>query len=87
MHSSFVSGFTEFVPPSFIAAEAPMYKKSLVPGIAASMPDEEVLRMYAVSRFMLHPWIANIQVSWVKQGPGWRSAASKLERMTSAAPS
>ncbi|MBA0089240.1 MAG: hypothetical protein HRJ53_29980 [Acidobacteria bacterium Pan2503] len=69
MHSSFVSGFTEFVPLSFIAAEAPMYKESLVPGIAASMPDEEVLRMYAVSRLMLHPWIANIQASWVKQGP------------------
>lgn len=69
MHSSFVSGFTEFVPLSFIAAEAPMYKKSLVPGIAASMPDEEVLRIYAVSRLMLDPWIANIQASWVKQGP------------------
>lgn len=62
-------GFTEFVPLSFIAAEAPMYKKSLVPGIAASVPDEDVLRMYAVSRLMLDPWIPNIQASWVKQGP------------------
>jgi FO synthase subunit 2 len=49
-----------------IAAEAPMYKKSLVPGIAASVPVEDVLRMYAVSRLMLDP---TIQASWVKQGP------------------
>ena len=62
-------GFTEFVPLSFIAAEAPMYKKSLVPGIAPSVPDEDVLRIYAVSRLMLGPWIPNIQASWVKQGP------------------
>jgi CofH/MqnC C-terminal region len=53
----------------FIAAEAPMYKKSLVPGIAASVPDEDVLRMYALSRLMLDPWIPDIHASWVKQGP------------------
>jgi 7,8-didemethyl-8-hydroxy-5-deazariboflavin synthase CofH subunit len=62
-------GITEFVPLSFIAAEAPMVKKSLVPGVPTSIPREDVLRMYAVSRLMLDPWITNIQAAWVKQGP------------------
>jgi 7,8-didemethyl-8-hydroxy-5-deazariboflavin synthase CofH subunit len=62
-------GITEFVPLSFIAAEAPMAKKSLVPGVRTSIPREDVLRMYAVSRLMLDPWITNIQAAWVKQGP------------------
>jgi 7,8-didemethyl-8-hydroxy-5-deazariboflavin synthase CofH subunit len=62
-------GFTEFVPLSFIAAEAPMFKKALVPGVRASVPQEDVLRMYAISRLMLDPWITNIQATWVKQGP------------------
>jgi len=62
-------GITEFVPLSFIAAEAPMVKKSLVAGVRTSVPREDVLRMYAVSRLMLDPWITNIQVAWVKQGP------------------
>ena len=62
-------GITEFVPLSFIASEAPMFKKSMVPGIRPSIADQDVLRMYAVSRLMLDPWITNIQVAWVKQGP------------------
>jgi 7,8-didemethyl-8-hydroxy-5-deazariboflavin synthase CofH subunit len=62
-------GITEFVPLSFIAAEAPMVKKSLVPGIQPSISHEDVLRMYAVARLMLDPWIPNIQAAWVKQGP------------------
>ncbi len=62
-------GITEFVPLSFIAAEAPMVKKSLVPGVRTNVPREDVLRMYAVSRLMLDPWITNIQAAWVKQGP------------------
>ena len=62
-------GITEFVPLSFIAAEAPMVKKSLVPGIPTNIPRESVLRMYAVARLMLDPWIPNIQAAWVKQGP------------------
>jgi len=64
------SGITEFVPLSFIAAEAPMAKKSLVPGIQTNIAREDVLRMYAVARLMLDPWIPNIQATWVKQGPG-----------------
>jgi FO synthase subunit 2 len=62
-------GITEFVPLSFIAAEAPMVKKSLVPGIRTAVTREDVLRMYAVARLMLDPWIPNIQATWVKQGP------------------
>ena len=62
-------GITEFVPLSFIAAEAPMAKKSLVPGIQTNITREDVLRMYAVARLMLDPWIPNIQATWVKQGP------------------
>jgi 7,8-didemethyl-8-hydroxy-5-deazariboflavin synthase CofH subunit len=61
-------GITEFVPLSFIAAEAPMVKKSLVDGVRTSVPREDVLKMYAVARLMLDPWIKNIQAAWVKQG-------------------
>ena len=62
-------GITEFVPLSFIAAEAPMAKKSLVSGIQTNITREDVLRMYAVARLMLDSWIPNIQATWVKQGP------------------
>lgn len=62
-------GITEFVPLSFIAAEAPMAKKSLVPGIRSEVSRDDVLRMYAVARLMLDRWIPNIQATWVKQGP------------------
>ena len=61
-------GFTEFVPLSFIHTEAPMFQKSLVPGIRPGATSEEVLRMYAVSRLMLNGWIHHVQASWVKQG-------------------
>jgi 7,8-didemethyl-8-hydroxy-5-deazariboflavin synthase CofH subunit len=62
-------GISEFVPLSFIAAEAPMAKKSLVPGIRTEVTRDDVLRMYAVARLMLDSWIPNIQAAWVKQGP------------------
>jgi FO synthase len=59
-------GFTEFVPLPFIHMEAPMYLK----GRARPGPTfAEVLLMHAVARLALHPWIENIQVSWVKAGP------------------
>ncbi|HTC90038.1 MAG TPA: 5-amino-6-(D-ribitylamino)uracil--L-tyrosine 4-hydroxyphenyl transferase CofH [Bryobacteraceae bacterium] len=61
-------GFTEFVPLSFIASEAPMVKKSLVPGVRADVAGEDVLRMYAVARLMLDASIPNLQATWVKQG-------------------
>jgi 7,8-didemethyl-8-hydroxy-5-deazariboflavin synthase CofH subunit len=62
-------GITEFVPLSFIAAEAPMAKKSLVPGIRSEVTRDDVLRMYAIARLMLDRWIPNLQATWVKQGP------------------
>src|SRR5216684_2430662 len=62
-------GITEFVPLSFIATEAPMVKKSPAPGVRTDVTREDVLRMYAVARLMLDPWIPNIQATWVKQGP------------------
>jgi 7,8-didemethyl-8-hydroxy-5-deazariboflavin synthase CofH subunit len=61
-------GFTEFVPLSFIHSDAPMYQKSLVPGLRPGATREEVIRMYAVARIMLHGSIHHIQASWVKQG-------------------
>jgi len=62
-------GFTEFVPLSFIASEAPMFAKGLVPGIRPGATGAEVMKMYAVSRIMLNNWIPNLQASWVKEGP------------------
>ncbi len=62
-------GFTEFVPLSFVHTEAPMYAKGLVPGIRPGATGAEVIKMHAVARIMLHGWIKNIQVSWVKEGP------------------
>ncbi len=62
-------GFTEFVPLSFIASEAPMYAKGLVPGLRGGATGAEVMKMYAVSRIMLNNWIPNVQASWVKEGP------------------
>jgi FO synthase subunit 2 len=61
-------GFTEFVPLGFIHSEAPMFRKSLVPGIRPGATADEVLRMHAVSRLMFNGWIDHIQASWVKQG-------------------
>jgi FO synthase len=59
-------GFTEFVPLPFVHMEAPMYLR----GRARRGPTfGEVLLMHAVGRLALHPWIQNIQVSWVKAGP------------------
>lgn len=63
-------GFTEFVPLSFIHQDAPMYKKQLVPNLRPGATRDEVLRMYAVARIMLHGSISHIQASWVKQGIG-----------------
>ncbi len=66
------SGFTEFVPLPFVPMEAPMY----VQGRARRGPTfRETLLVHAVARLALHPWITNIQASWVKLGPdGTREA-------------
>jgi FO synthase subunit 2 len=62
-------GFTEFVPLSFIASEAPMYRKGLIDGLRGGATGAEVMKMYAVSRIVLNNWIPNLQASWVKEGP------------------
>jgi FO synthase len=59
-------GFTEFVPLPFVPMEAPIYLK----GMARRGPTfGEALLVHAVARLALHPWITNIQASWVKLGP------------------
>ncbi len=64
-------GFTEFVPLPFVHMEAPMYLK----GRARPGPTfREALLMHAVARLALHPFIENIQASWVKMGPAGLAA-------------
>ena len=58
-------GFTEFVPLGFI------HERNLLFNLLGARPGpsmEEDLRIIAVSRLFLRPWIKNIQVSWVKMG-------------------
>jgi FO synthase len=65
-------GFTELVPLPFVPMEAPMYLQ----GRARRGPTfREALLVHAVGRIALHPWITNVQASWVKLGPdGTRQA-------------
>ncbi|HSC91606.1 MAG TPA: 5-amino-6-(D-ribitylamino)uracil--L-tyrosine 4-hydroxyphenyl transferase CofH [Gaiellaceae bacterium] len=59
-------GFTEFVPLPFVHMEAPI----ALQGRARHGPTfGEVLLVHAVARLALHPWITNVQASWVKLGP------------------
>jgi FO synthase len=59
-------GFTEFVPLGFIHERNLLFNHlGARPG--SSMPED--LRLVAVARLFLRPWIRNIQVSWVKMGP------------------
>jgi FO synthase len=58
-------GFTEFVPLPFVHMEAPIFLQ----GRARRGPTfRESVLMHAVGRLALHPWITNIQASWVKLG-------------------
>ncbi|MGH2706073.1 MAG: 5-amino-6-(D-ribitylamino)uracil--L-tyrosine 4-hydroxyphenyl transferase CofH [Actinomycetota bacterium] len=58
-------GFTEFVPLPFVHMAAPIYLR----GRARRGPTfAEALKVHAVARLALHPWITNVQVSWVKMG-------------------
>ncbi len=61
-------GITEFVPLSFVHAEAPMHFQKNVEGVRGGATGVEVLKMHAVARIMLNNWIPNLQVSWVKEG-------------------
>jgi FO synthase len=59
-------GFTEFVPLPFVPMEAPIFLR----GRARRGPTFfETLLVHAVARLALHPWITNVQASWVKLGP------------------
>jgi FO synthase len=65
-------GFTEFVPLPFVHMEAPIAVK----GQARRGPTfGEALLVHAVARLALHPWITNVQASWVKLGPEGVAAA------------
>src|SRR3954453_7116366 len=65
-------GFTEFVPLPFVHMEAPMWLR----GQARSGPTfGETLLVHSVALLALHPWITNIQVSWVKLGAEGAAAA------------
>ena len=58
-------GITEFVPLPFVAMESPIY----LHGRARKGPTfREAVLMHAVARLVLHPYITNIQTSWVKMG-------------------
>ena len=58
-------GFTEFVTLPFIHTNAPVY----LAGIARPGPTPRENRVVvAMARLLLHPYIPNIQTSWVKLG-------------------
>jgi FO synthase len=58
-------GFTEFVPLGFIHPYTRLYAEQ---GSRAGASMAEDLRVVAVARLFLRPWIRNVQVSWVKMG-------------------
>jgi FO synthase len=68
-------GFTEFVPLPFVHMEAPIYLK----GLARPGPTfREAILVHAVGRLALHPWITNVQASWVKLGVAGAQAALRV---------
>ncbi|MDQ3992485.1 MAG: 5-amino-6-(D-ribitylamino)uracil--L-tyrosine 4-hydroxyphenyl transferase CofH, partial [Actinomycetota bacterium] len=65
-------GFTELVPLPFVHMEAPIYLR----GRARPGPTlREAIVVHAVARLALHPWITNVQASWVKLGVTGAQAA------------
>ena len=63
-------GFTEFVPLNFVHSEAPMYIHNMHEGIKKGGSGRDVLLTHAVARIMFNNCIENLQMSWVKEGPG-----------------
>ena len=60
-------GITEFVPLPFVHMMSPVFVKQ---GAARRGPTiHECILLHAVARLALHPFITNIQASWVKMGP------------------
>ncbi|MDI6888566.1 MAG: 5-amino-6-(D-ribitylamino)uracil--L-tyrosine 4-hydroxyphenyl transferase CofH [Methanocellales archaeon] len=55
-------GFTEFIPLSF------MPKNNELGGIARGPTSMDNLKMHALSRILLYPYVRNVQASWVKLG-------------------
>jgi FO synthase len=65
-------GFTELVPLPFVHMEAPIYLR----GNARPGPTfREAVLVHAAARLALHPWITNVQASWVKLGLAGAQAA------------
>ena len=58
-------GFTEFVPLGYIHELNELYN---VLGSRPGATAPEDLRIIAVARLFMRPWITNIQISWVKMG-------------------
>ena len=58
-------GFTEFVPLGFIHSQTRLYQSG---GARPGSTLREDLIVHALARLLLHGWISNIQVSWVKLG-------------------
>ena len=65
-------GFTEFVPLPFVHMEAPIYLRG---GARPGPTFREALLVHAVARLALHPWVTNVQASWVKLGRDGARAA------------
>jgi len=60
-------GITEFVPLPFMPYNNPVGEKMIREGRYAT-PGLEDLKVYAISRILLHGYVDNIQASWVKLG-------------------
>lgn len=60
-------GITEFVPLPFMPYNNPLGEKMIREGRYAT-PGLDDLKIYAISRILLHGHIDNIQASWVKLG-------------------
>jgi 7,8-didemethyl-8-hydroxy-5-deazariboflavin synthase CofH subunit len=58
-------GFTEFVPLGFIHSQTKLFQ---IGGARAGHSPDEDLIVHALARVLLHGYIHNIQVSWVKLG-------------------
>jgi len=58
-------GFTEFVPLGFIHSQTKLFQ---IGGARAGHAPNEDLIVHALARVLLHGYIPNIQVSWVKLG-------------------
>jgi FO synthase subunit 2 len=58
-------GFTEFVPLGFIHSQTKLFQ---IGGARPGHSPYEDLTVHALARVLLHGYISNIQVSWVKLG-------------------